>query len=347
MANNSGCGPRRNGDNHGRRSGAQRGFQPDSRTAGAYFSQPGDTGTLTADGHGGYLLTEADGTATDYNANGTLNYMQDTNGNRISAGFTSGKLTSLTATSGQSITIAYNSAGLISSVGDSEGRTTIYAYDSQNQHLVSVTGYNGQTTRYSYNTTSGSAALNALTSITFPGGTHQEYLTYDNQGRVTGTSNDGGARGQETFAYALGQVSAKDGTGATSNVYYNEQGLVVKSLDALGNVTLNTYDSDFNLLKVTDAVGESESYTYNAAGEVSVVNRPTWQHNLFHLFGAVQPNEFDDRREWDRHQLQLQFHRRPAEHHVCGWKILVVDLRPGGKCHLVPKRRRPADQLHV
>ena len=46
--------------------GAQRVFQPDSRTAGAYFSQSGDTGTLRADGRGGYLLTEADGIETDY-----------------------------------------------------------------------------------------------------------------------------------------------------------------------------------------------------------------------------------------------------------------------------------------
>ena len=101
--------------------GAQRVFQPDSRTAGTYFSEPGDTGTLTSDGNGGYLLTEADGTATDYNANGTLNYIQDTNGNRITAGYTSGRLTSLTASSGQSIDIAYNAAGLISSVTDSAG----------------------------------------------------------------------------------------------------------------------------------------------------------------------------------------------------------------------------------
>ena len=64
------------------------------------FSEPGDTGTLTADGLGGYLLTEADGTATDYNPNGTLNYIQDTNGNRITAGYTGGQLTSLTASSG-------------------------------------------------------------------------------------------------------------------------------------------------------------------------------------------------------------------------------------------------------
>jgi YD repeat-containing protein len=132
--------------------GAQRIFQPDSRTVGTFFSEVGDTGTLHSDGKGGYLLTEANGTATDYNPNGTLNYIEDTNGNRITAGYTGGRLVSLTASSGQSIAIAYNSSGLISSVSDSEGRTTTYAYDLANMDLVSVTSYNGQTTTYTYDT---------------------------------------------------------------------------------------------------------------------------------------------------------------------------------------------------
>ena len=247
--------------------GAQRVFQPDSRTAGAFFSEPGDTGTLTADGHGGYLLTEADGTATDYNPNGTLNYIQDTNGNRITAGYTGGLLTSLTASSGQSIAIAYNAAGRISTVSDSQGRVTTYSYDASNQYLTSVTAFNGQTTNYSYNTTSGSAAQNALTSITFPGGTHA-YFTYDSEGRLASTYNDGGAQ-PESYVYSQGEVSATDGTNDTSYLYYNEQGLLVKSIDALGNVTLNTYDGNFNLVKVTNAFGESQTYSYNAAGEVT------------------------------------------------------------------------------
>ncbi len=247
--------------------GAQRIFEPDSRAVGAFFSQPGDTGTLTTDGLGGYLLTEADGTATDYNPDGTLNYVQDTNGNRITAGYTAGLLTSLTASSGASITIAYNAAGLISTVYDSQGRDTTYTYDSSNQHLIAVTGFNGQTTRYTYDTDPDDNAFNALTSITFPGGTHQ-YFTYDSEGRLASTSNDGGAQTQ-SYTYALGEVSITDGTGDTSHLYYNEQGLVVKTVDPLGNVTLNAYDSNFNLTSVTNALGQSETYTYNAAGEVT------------------------------------------------------------------------------
>jgi YD repeat-containing protein len=255
--------------------GAQRIFQPDSRTPGVFFSEPGDTGILTTDGHGGYLLTEADGTATDYNSNGTLNYIQDTNANRITAGYKSGRLTSLTASSGQSITIGYNAAGLISSVTDSEGRKTTYTYDSRNQQLISVTGFDGKTTSYTYENLVYAIGIipppsplqNALLSISFPGGTHQ-YFTYDSEGRLSGTTNDGGSQPQ-SFAYSLGEVSLTDGTGDTSHLYYNEQGLVVKSIDPLGNVTLNSYDGNFNLASVTNALGQTETYSYNTAGEVT------------------------------------------------------------------------------
>src|SRR5206468_47400 len=98
------------------------------------------------DGLGGYFLTESDGTVTDFNPNptGTLKYVQDTNGNRITAGYTSGRLSSLTASSGPSITIGYNGAGLIGTVSDSQGRSTTYTYDATSQYLVQVTESNGQ-----------------------------------------------------------------------------------------------------------------------------------------------------------------------------------------------------------
>ena len=94
--------------------GVERIFEPvlsfDSAT-GSYQAQPGDYGVLTATGNGTFTLTEQDGTVTAYNADGTLNYVEDTDGNTITAGYTNGLLTSLTASSGQSLTIAYNSAG--------------------------------------------------------------------------------------------------------------------------------------------------------------------------------------------------------------------------------------------
>ena len=76
--------------------GSIRLFQPDSR--GGYFAQAGDYGTLAALSGGGYTLTEQDGQVTAYNADGTLDYVQDTNGNRITAGYTGGLLDQSDAT---------------------------------------------------------------------------------------------------------------------------------------------------------------------------------------------------------------------------------------------------------
>ena len=247
--------------------GSERIFEPDNRTAGAYFSQPGDTGILSGDSNGGYLLTDSNGTQTDFSSSGLFNFMQDTNGNRITAGFTNNQLTTLTATSGQSITLAYNSAGLISSLTDSASRSVTYSYDSSNTYLTSVTNFNGQTTSYSYDTSAGSPSQNALTAISFPGGTHQIF-TYDSQGRLAGTSSDGNAQPQ-TFSYNLGQVTVTNGTGDVSSVYYNENGQVAKSVDALGNPTYYSYGAGFNLASVTNAIGQSETYQYNTAGEVT------------------------------------------------------------------------------
>ena len=103
--------------------GSQRVFQPDSRNANHYFDQAGDYGVLTPTGGGTFTLTEQDGQITTFNSDGTLNYVQDTNGNKITASYTKGMLTSLKASTGQSLGIfAYNAAGLISSVTDSDGQ---------------------------------------------------------------------------------------------------------------------------------------------------------------------------------------------------------------------------------
>ena len=78
---------------------------------GSYTDAPGEYGTLTLVS-GAYQYVQTDGTIIAFNTNGTLNYEQDTNGNRITAGYnSSGELTSLTASNGSAITIAYNAQG--------------------------------------------------------------------------------------------------------------------------------------------------------------------------------------------------------------------------------------------
>ena len=81
---------------------AQRTFTPTGN--GAYLAEPGDYGVLTALPNGVFSLQEKDGTLTEFNpvSNGqaTLDYVQDTNNNRITAGYnTNGQLVKLTDSS--------------------------------------------------------------------------------------------------------------------------------------------------------------------------------------------------------------------------------------------------------
>jgi YD repeat-containing protein len=172
--------------------GSERRFQPDSRGSGRYFAQPGDQGTLAPVSGGGFTLTELDGSVTGFRADDKLNYIQDTNGNRITAGYTSGKLTSLTHSSGQSLVIAYNPAGRISQVTDPVShRVTVYRYDPTNQYLMSVQDADGLITQYTYDQSTDPVKMHALLSVTYPDGSH-EYYGYDNFGRLHDYQLDAG-----------------------------------------------------------------------------------------------------------------------------------------------------------
>ena len=140
--------------------GYHRRFQPDVR--GGYFSQVGDHATLEALPEDAFLLREPDGVATCYRANGQLEYWEDTNGNRITAGFTDGRLSNLTHSSGQWLELFYNNNDFISMVTDSAGRTTTFGYDGD--HLTSVVDPDGQTTEYVYETSSDPRTNHALLS---------------------------------------------------------------------------------------------------------------------------------------------------------------------------------------
>ena len=266
-------------------SGAQRVFQPDSRgTSRPYFSQPGDYGVLTAVGSGCYSLLETDGQIEFFTADGTLGYVQDIHGNRIVAGYdTDGRLTSLTsfpsgaATAGGLLTIAYNLAGLIESVTAPDGRTVGYTYDAG--QLTRVQGYDGRSTQYAYGTTGSATEAHALTSIQYADGTHQ-YFTYDSQGRLAGTSLDGGAQ-PLGFDYNLGQVTLTDANQDATQYFFNEDGLLAKVIDPLGRVAFATYDANFHLTSATGPTGLRTNFRYDSKGNVASGTDPLGRTNSF------------------------------------------------------------------
>jgi RHS repeat-associated protein len=251
--------------------GSPRRFQPDSRVPGAYFAEMGDHGTLTAIPGSGFNLTEADGMMTHFDNDGKIGFVQDPNGNRVTAGYTNGMLTNLTASAGQSLAFTYNSAGLISAITDSTQRTTVYTYDSTNQFLMSVTDFAGRVTRYTYDVHGTPLTANALLSVENPDGT-TDHFTYDAQGRLATTYTDvpmGSPMGQLTYTYGpAGDVAVTDADQGTSRYSYDQRGLAVKFQDALGNTTHLVYDGNFNLVQVIDAVGQVTIRSYDNKGNV-------------------------------------------------------------------------------
>ena len=237
---------------------------------GTYTPAPGEYGTLTLNA-GAYQYVETDGTVIAFNPNGTLNYEQDTNGNRITAGYnSSGNLTSLTAANGSAITITYNAQGLISSITEPGNQTTTYTYDSSGQHLLTFTDVFGTTT-YIYATGPTAADANALTSLTFADGTGIEW-SYDARGRLAtaGRLNGTGPEAEtETYAYpAPGEYTVIDADGNTTATFNDDQGNLDETIDALGNITRYAYDDNDNLIKVVAPDGTATTYSYDANGNM-------------------------------------------------------------------------------
>ena len=238
-------------------------YEPDSRTAGKYFSQPGDTSVLTKLLSGEFDLRSADGTVTHYLSTGTLQYVRDPNGNQVTAGYTAGRLTSLTHSSGQSISIFYNAAGHIDHVTDSAGRVTSYGYDPTDQYLLTVTEDDGKQIHYTYQTTGPAPKLNALLSIEVGGAT--QFFTYDAEGRLD-TSYVSGNTQLVHYGYDdAGEVTVNDGLGTTT-LYFDNRGILVKTRDALGNLTSAQFDDNARLVKLIAPTGEIQDFTWNLQG---------------------------------------------------------------------------------
>ena len=234
---------------------------------GSYTDAPGEYGTLTLTS-GAYQYVETDGTLLAFNTNGTLNYEQDTNGNRITTGYNSGgELASLTASNGSAITIAYNTQGLIKSITEPGNQTTQYTYDASGQHLLTFTDQFGMTT-YTYATGPAAADANALASLTFADGTGLEW-TYDVEGRIATAGRLGGAE-TETYAYpGPGEDTVTDADGNMTTVFHDDLGDVGETIDLLGNITRNTYDANHNLVKTVAADGTATTFAYDQNGNMT------------------------------------------------------------------------------
>jgi RHS repeat-associated protein len=250
---------------------------------GTYLDTAGEYGVLAQSG-GLFNYTSPGGTQSVFLANGNLNYQQDTDGNRISLGYNaSNELVSLTFSNPgdpseptEQLTLTYNGQGFASQVADGTGNTWSYTYDSAG-HLLSMTAPGNLTTNYTYDTGTNAETVNALLSITRPDGSQRSF-TYDpSTGRLTGTSQNGGANAI-TYTYVTeAEVAAKDANGDTTTVWFNDLGLAARIQDPLGAVSSYQFDANGNRISHTNAAGQTYQYAYDGNGNLTQIINPLGQ----------------------------------------------------------------------
>jgi RHS repeat-associated protein len=250
---------------------------------GSYLDTSGVYGTLTSSG-GAFTFTATSGMQQVFLANGHLNYVQDTNGNRITLGYNAqNQLSTLTYANpadtsepSEVLTLTYNAQGFVSQVTDGTGNTWTYQYDLAG-HLLAVAAPGSLTTTYTYDTSSNGETVNALLSITHADGSQQAF-TYDAAtGRLTGTSQNGGA---DPLTYSYGgeaEVTTTDAASNQSTVWFNDLGVASRTEDARGSISTYLYDTNGNLVSATDAAGNQYQYTYDQHGNLAQVINPLGQ----------------------------------------------------------------------
>jgi len=230
---------------------------------GSFTPPAGRHGTLWFDG-GAFQLVEKHGTTYTFDVTGWLVAITGRNGNGTSLTYDAlGRLIQVAESSGRTLGFGYGTNNRISTVTDPADRVFRYAYDASD-NLVTVTDPLGQTAIYTYD------VEERLVSITDAKETTWLVNTYDDQNRVVTQFSLGGFysisyEGTSTEPVAV----VTDRKGSQTRYEMNEQGLVTREIRDWGGLNLVTqkaYDSDLNLVSLTDPRGNTTLYEYDDNG---------------------------------------------------------------------------------
>ncbi len=252
--------------------GVDRAFKPAGD--GGYIAPEGDSSRLEAIGGGEFRLTYQNGAEILFRSDGLLNYIEDTNGNRVTAAYdAAGRLIRLTHSNGDRFSFAYNAAGRLASFTDHAGRTITYAYDVENAHLTSVTGTDGNVTGYFYITGEGPLRDHLLKQVSRPGGPDQ-YFAYDALGRLTQTyvSDE-----KEKVQYAYGRAGRTfitDAAGNTSTVWMDASGQTARADNPLNNSVDLHYTADGRIAGAVGPNGQDTAFEYDPRGGLTASRNP-------------------------------------------------------------------------
>ena len=279
----------------------------------AFLSAGRVNASLTENADGNLVFERTNGISYIFDGStGEVLEASDRNGNTLSYAYTAGKLTSITSSNGNSITINWNGA-LVSSVA-TQGESVSYTYNGN--ELVSVSySQIGNNEAYTYdvnhriltvkNTDNGvftnvydshgrvvkqtdpqgnittfaysSASESKTTTITTPNGN----VTKENFNKANQLTSRVEAYGTSlarttTYAYDTnGHIGHITDAGGYNTYYtYDGNGNPTEITDAEGNTTLITYDDNNMILSVELSSGATLSYTYDSKGNMLTETSP-------------------------------------------------------------------------
>jgi RHS repeat-associated protein len=233
-------------------------------TGSATYAGKGLDATVVRLSGGGYQITMRDQRVFSFDSSGVLTSIKPRFGPATTLNYTSGKLTSITDSAGRTVTITYSGSSptLIDSVTLPDGRYVQYGYTAG--MLTSVRDARGKTWTIAYN------GSGLLVSILDPTGNYKlQNVVYDGSGRVT--SEQDGAGNATTYAYTTSSPWAvttvtPPGRGA---ITYRQRGNMLFSVtDALGRTTSYTYDAMGRRSSVTDGRGNTTLFSSDARGNL-------------------------------------------------------------------------------
>ncbi len=184
----------------------------------------------------------------------------------------------------------YDEAGRLKAQTDAAGRRTEYRLHMASGAVTAVTGPDGRTVRYGYN------SQRQVTSVTYPDGLRSS-REYDEKGRLTAETSRSG----ETTRYSYDDPASElptgiqDATGSTKQMAWSRYGQLLAFTDCSGYTTRYEYDrygqqiavhreegistySSYNprgqLVSQKDAQGRETRYEYSAAGDLTATVSP-------------------------------------------------------------------------
>jgi RHS repeat-associated protein len=248
---------------------------------------------LTRDSSGTFTLTTLGESVQRFDANGKLISTADRYGNLTLLTYdANGGLASVNDPSGRRLSVESDGSRRVVALSDSLGMVATYSYGAGGE-LLSVNYPDGSGFHFNYTPSPAGAPL--LTSVTDARGETVEAHTYDSRGRAVSSERDGGVE-RTTLNYVSDtETDATDARGHVTKFFidrtrgrnvvtrvegacscggsqvqswtYDAAARQTSATNALGQRTDYAYDTDGNLLTITDALGRT-SYTYNARGQV-------------------------------------------------------------------------------